>query len=248
MTCTEARTFLQNNLQNNLITAGTPEKHECEYPAGIAAHLQSCAQCRHFIADHAELQRLLNSVRNAAPQVSASLDAAVLANFRRNAERISVTNPVRSSRPFRVTSAWFWRGAVAAVVLLAALSLTLRSRAPKHQAQTAKPTLPQTKQPEITARVAQNVATSKAVSAPHRHTKPQPVAPAAALPALARDNFPPGFTSLMYCDPLSCNSPMDIIRMQLPTSSSAPSSPTGFTYADVLVGSDGVARGIRIVQ
>ena len=45
---------------------------------------------------------------------------------------------------------------------------------------------------------------------------------------------------------------MQLIRVQLPSSATAfesvPASPDGAIYADVLVGSDGIARGIRVVQ
>jgi len=56
----------------------------------------------------------------------------------------------------------------------------------------------------------------------------------------------------MYCDQLSCAEAMEIIRVQLPTSMAGltpGSTATGdAVFADVLVGPDGIARGIRIVE
>jgi len=56
----------------------------------------------------------------------------------------------------------------------------------------------------------------------------------------------------MYCDALSCGGAMQLIRVQLPSSAAAfepaAATPYGTIYADVLVGSDGIARGIRVVQ
>ena len=56
----------------------------------------------------------------------------------------------------------------------------------------------------------------------------------------------------MYCDELSCVDAMSVIRVQLPPFAAgfAPASMTNndVVYADVLVGSDGIARSIRIVQ
>jgi hypothetical protein len=56
----------------------------------------------------------------------------------------------------------------------------------------------------------------------------------------------------MYCDQLSCAEAMEVIRVQLPTSIAGltpGSTPTdGMVFADVLVGPDGIARGIRIVE
>ena len=64
--------------------------------------------------------------------------------------------------------------------------------------------------------------------------------------------LPPDFRSLMYCDELSCSGPMEVIRMQLPASdllfAPGSNSANGTVLADVLVGPDGIARGIRIVQ
>jgi hypothetical protein len=55
----------------------------------------------------------------------------------------------------------------------------------------------------------------------------------------------------MYCDELSCGGAMDVIRVQLPASTAALApalSSGGPVFADVLVGSDGIARGIRVVE
>ena len=58
--------------------------------------------------------------------------------------------------------------------------------------------------------------------------------------------------NLMYCDQISCSGALDIIRMQLPASPVAGDSTSApaqdVVLADVLVGSDGVARAIRIVN
>lgn len=56
----------------------------------------------------------------------------------------------------------------------------------------------------------------------------------------------------MYCDELSCGGVMELIRVQLPSSGIEPGSASAPAkapvIADVLVGPDGIARGIRIVQ
>jgi hypothetical protein len=56
----------------------------------------------------------------------------------------------------------------------------------------------------------------------------------------------------MYCDALSCGGTLQLIRVQLSSSAAAfepaAASPEGAIYADVLVGSDGIARGIRVVR
>ena len=72
----------------------------------------------------------------------------------------------------------------------------------------------------------------------------------ASTPVRAARSLPDGFRSLMYCDVLSCPEAMDMIRVQLPTSAMpGPAAgfiqPSGSVTADVLVGPDGIARGIR---
>lgn len=81
-----------------------------------------------------------------------------------------------------------------------------------------------------------------------------------ALPSVQRKNpvnhqdnpLPTGFQSLMYCDQLSCAGAMDVIRVQLASPvlgvSSVSPKASNFVSADVLVGSDGIARGIRVVE
>jgi 2-polyprenyl-6-methoxyphenol hydroxylase-like FAD-dependent oxidoreductase len=63
---------------------------------------------------------------------------------------------------------------------------------------------------------------------------------------------PEGFRSLMYCDELSCGGAMDVVRIQLQPSDvgliAAAQQNSNVVSADVLVGADGIARGIRIVR
>ena len=55
----------------------------------------------------------------------------------------------------------------------------------------------------------------------------------------------------MYCDELSCDGGMEVVRVQLPSSAAGfmpvPTVGNRVVTADVLVGADGFARGIRIV-
>jgi hypothetical protein len=57
----------------------------------------------------------------------------------------------------------------------------------------------------------------------------------------------------MYCDALSCPDAMDMIRVQLPASAMPKPLPGfvrtgGSVTADVLIGPDGIARGIRFEE
>jgi len=59
------------------------------------------------------------------------------------------------------------------------------------------------------------------------------------------------YVALMFCDPLSCSSDAQVVRMELPTpgmtgSGGEPDAQMGI--ADVVVGYDGVVRAVRIVN
>jgi hypothetical protein len=75
---------------------------------------------------------------------------------------------------------------------------------------------------------------------------------AAVSSASVSDSIPEGFRSLIYCDELSCGGAMDVVRIQLQPSNAglvaAASQSSNVVSADVLVGADGIARGIRIVR
>jgi 2-polyprenyl-6-methoxyphenol hydroxylase-like FAD-dependent oxidoreductase len=66
------------------------------------------------------------------------------------------------------------------------------------------------------------------------------------------DSIPEGFRSLMYCDELSCGGAMDVVRIELQPSDvglmATAQQDRNAISADVLVGADGIARGIRIVR
>lgn len=62
----------------------------------------------------------------------------------------------------------------------------------------------------------------------------------------------PGYSNLMYCDPVACSGPMQVVHIKVPVEQVKPnlgqSSGNGFVNADVLVGPDGVARAIRVAN
>lgn len=53
-----------------------------------------------------------------------------------------------------------------------------------------------------------------------------------------------GYTPLMFCDPLSCSSDAQVVRMELPPSPNAEGAAP--QIADVVVGYDGVVRAVRL--
>jgi hypothetical protein len=54
-----------------------------------------------------------------------------------------------------------------------------------------------------------------------------------------------GYVALMFCDPLSCSSDAQVVRMELPAPAGQDAQPQ---VADVVVGYDGLVRAVRIVN
>jgi len=75
---------------------------------------------------------------------------------------------------------------------------------------------------------------------------------AAANVAQSASSTWPGYSNLMYCDPVVCSGPMQVIHIKVPVGQVKPnvgqSEGNSFVNADVVVGPDGVARAIRVAN
>jgi hypothetical protein len=237
MTCHELRLHFED-----------PLRMDAEFP-GEAEHLAHCTACARFVEARCKLGSGLRLVRESAPEPSAALMTSVLANYR---AQISGGDPtlVRSrTRRFAVVA---WTTAAAAVLALAGALLlhpARRLETSNSKIESAQPPVAETGTFE---KGANRVPWTKAASSPKTRLRsarqPRRAPPAATTKSPVSEDF----RSLMYCDALSCGGAMQLIRVQLPSSAAAfePAAalPYGAIYADVLVGSDGIARGIRVVQ
>jgi hypothetical protein len=219
----------------------------------LAEHVSTCAGCNRFVESLRDVASGLGLFRESAPGVPASLDAAVLARFRDH--RGSLQNSKASfwiRRPARIALA---SGiALAAVLALIAAFLLPRKSvvAPLIQAESPHPSVA-SGQGEVPRHIAAAEVENR--KKPHVYSPRQS---GEALSAVRAATRLPGeaFRSLMYCDELSCGEGLELVRVQLPFQAMAmsPSTTPNATQfervvsADVLVGPDGVARGIRIVQ
>ena len=222
----------------------------------LAQHISGCDSCRRLAGMRKHMLANLCLLRDTAPNMSESLDASVIANYRKEMAWKQVTST--RSRPASFNGFWRLGVTAAAALLVIAAALVLRkSQNP------AEPNL----EPPPTRNVARNdqSAPPKPSYSVPRRKKTAHVAKSvtpradasgteqlsAAAPAFRPDDSQ-GFRSLMYCDELSCDGGMNVVRVQLPA------LPSGFlpaantvarpVSADVLVGADGFARGIRIVH
>jgi hypothetical protein len=237
MTCQELRRYFED-----------PKRLDAEF-RDEAEHLAHCAECARFIEARRELGAGLRLIRESDREPSAALDSIVLANYTAQIRAGSALHA--SAKPHRSDIA-NWSVIAAALALAAALAMhSLR----KVDISTAKTESVQrlTASPSAEPMQAANRISSLQSVVPLRRKRPlAPHHHPATVEAAAESSESEDFRSLMYCDPLSCGGLMQVIRVQLPPSAAAfeatANSANGEIYADVLVGPDGVARGIRVVQ
>jgi hypothetical protein len=244
MTCKELRWYFEDHLRDAEVRCAR---------GAVTEHAATCADCSRFVAEQRELGRSLREMRESAAPVPQSVDTAVLLNYRLHMADQSTRQQVRINRKFRPRLAWSFAAIGVGLLVVVGFLLFSRQRAINT---TAHPTAIPTD--TVSAREA-----PKSPAPEVRRPKPKPVkarrvlpsAPerTASLPVRNVRSLPEGFRSLMYCDELSCPQDMEMIRVQLP-SSAMPRQVSGFlrtggsVTADVLVGPDGIARGIRLEE
>ena len=215
--------------------------------AAAAEHLVVCVDCQQFVDRESDLRKSLQSVRAAVPQVPAALDTSVLKYYRQHIQQSRAAASFRQGMRAPMIIRWGFGFAGAVLIAAVALVLPRRTTTMSTAPRMVKPGLvtpAQSRNGDIYSRGQATSLKRKAVARPSHRT-------AMSTTASAGDSIPAEFGSVMYCDQLSCAGAMDIIRVQL----AAPTPPASFAdrgnepvYADVLVGADGIARGIRIEQ
>lgn len=243
MNCQELRSYLQEHPRAAL-SSGVEG-------AEISSHLALCAECSRMLKQQREIADILRVVRESECDIPAALDAAVLASYRRQIPDVKNTTVVSvwRSRPvaFLACSA-----AVAALVFAAILFISPRrgvTRIANPPSELpAESTVQNAEKPTVD--IAKVVPRPKRGAARNEHDgRSGRLSARMSEPHLPQE----AFRSLMYCDELSCSDAMEMIRLQLPASyvtrpmpASVPAN--GVVTADVLVGPDGIARGIRIEE
>ncbi len=239
MNCRE----LESNFENSAASELPRLSDEAE------RHLLTCVFCRSFVDTQKEIYAGLRVLREEAPKVPASLDVAVLTRYR---EQTAVPTLGRTGSRWRIAALWPVAAAAVALVIAATLFVSRPHKAidahvqPVPVEQVAPVSQSQHEQIAAMPRKEKHapIATAKRphITAEQRSSAPAP----AVLQASSQE-----FRSLMYCDELSCDGGMDVVRIELPALLPEPpgASRTLRTIsADVLVGADGFARGIRIVH
>lgn len=229
----------------------TNPRLDADFPPAVVSHATSCASCSRFVDEQLALKKSLQSLRETAAEAPDTFDARVLADFRMRG--LDAKPTMLSLGHISSSSALRWGVAGAAALVIAAILFTSTRRAPKANLQTqtrsgAVASVSSDATPLVTPKV------PAPSMKPKRRVIPRPVPNRSAVASNRLDNrLPAGFRSLMYCDALTCSAPMQMIRVQIPSGLIARPTPSlvntsGAVNADVLIGSDGIARGIRIVD
>ena len=205
----------------------------------LLAHARECHVCALRVDSELALREsllsLADSSRSATP--SALVKDNLLAELARKAP---------APAPRRMF--WGFALAAAAVLCIAAVVLFWRSKAQQVPAQVAvQPSAP-----------APKIAALPKVQEPPKQQPPkqQPVVTAAARPRRTvsprqtqQVAAPNDFYPVVMCDSLSCAGPMFSVRVELPRSPLVIRSGASRTVqADLLVGEDGLVRGVRVLQ
>jgi len=248
MTCKELRCYFEDHLLDAEV---------CAARGAVAEHASTCPDCSRFVAEQRELGKSLREIRESAGPVAQSVDTAVLSNYQRHIADQRAQHHATINGKVRPRLVWGFAAFAAGLLLVAGVLLFWRQP-------TAITTAPPTTIPAdtVSAKEAPKSPAAEVRGDVRRHT-PKPlnakrVFPSspertARLPVRSVRSLPEGFRSLMYCDELSCPQDMEMIRVQLPTSAmprqvSSFVQTGGSVTADVLVGPDGIARGIRLEE
>lgn len=225
-------------------------------------HTEECPKCgawldrQHMLAASMQTLQARTAGRQAGPQV----ERALLRMYRQ--APFEATHPVaaRHSAPiaFRL-SRFFEVGAYAAVAAALVVGLFLGVRLLEQRSM--KGPVQGQAGPAATqqSETAKDITPGEVVLSSHEHpvisAKPRVVSrPAQTLhtaqpsSADASQSDYPDYVALMFCDPLSCSTDTQVIRMELPGTGAAAGRDGQTQLADVVVGYDGVVRAMRIVN
>ncbi len=201
--------------------------------------------------------------RTAGREAGPHVERALLRMFRQ--DPFEATQPVAALRSAPIAwrlSRFFEVGAYAAVaaalmvgVFLGVRLLEQRSATGPVQSQSASvPPAQQAQSVEGPARQeARTAMPERPVTLSKRNPVVHPVsrgnkAGPSSSATVAQSTEDPEYVSLMFCDPLSCSSEAQVVRMELPPTGAASDRDAQPLVADVVVGYDGVVRAMRIVN
>jgi hypothetical protein len=236
MSCRQIREHVEN-FQDRDLDLGS-------FPADVLAHLNLCAHCKLWLGHRRELALTLRRLRESAPEAPTSLDASVLQTFREHSSA-----PKRGSALHKTVNPGAILGLSAALLAMVILISLLPGRRAVPRIEPIRGKQPIARELPALASISTPPSAMKPASF-QAHKKLGKYNPRQRAAIAENHSLHSGFTSLMYCDQLSCAGDMEIVRVQLSPSMLGlpPGQADSSIRADVLVGLDGIARGIRLEQ
>lgn len=234
----------------------------------LSAHASECGSCREWLESHRALGNAFHALSSetAEQQAGPQVEQTVLRAFRNHdfAPPV-VVMPQRATASLWTLSRVFEYGAYAAVAAALIVGVFLGVRVLRDSQSKATPV-----EATVTAPQSQGASSSALESKSGLAEQPASAATAKVAgsaggetPVVAVKRTVPvrvetetstsesaEYVPLMLCDPLICSGDEQVIRMELPASGSASADGgSGQTVlADVVIGEDGLVRGMRIVN
>ena len=235
----------------------------------ILTHAQQCEGCGGWLQNQRTVAASLHTLQaqTAAMQAGPRVERTLLRAFRQTrAESAPQPMVTRVSAPtaFRL-SHFFEIGAYVAVAAAIIVSVFLGIRLLQHSSRTVPvqsgitpgSTRPLLQKPAVAAqgdssKLASSVAHSRNINAARSRARRNDSAGVAAATVQtvaaeeSQTDADADYVALMFCDPLSCSSDSQVVRMELPANGAEQNSRP--SVADLVVGYDGVVRAVRIVN
>jgi hypothetical protein len=241
---------------------------EAETSQGAVDHARSCPRCALRLSDQRKLAVALRAVSAAAwnEQAPAHVEDSLLGAFRARFDASLPATAAQRASPRRsgAVARRVWAVAAAAMLLLGlAVAWKLRPTAPVQPVKLASSARPATnKQAEERTAGGNSETHSTSAAVLHVVPRPRPTAKYGApshLVATPDETAPTEVTSRFYVLPYGSGLDLDegwgLVRVQVPRASLeslgvpvSGGSADEMLTADVVVGQDGLARGIRFVQ
>ena len=228
------------------------------------AHTEECSRCAEYLQEERRLSLRLGFLSQVmqAQEAPAQLESVLMAAFREHAAQASENSSIplhAGPRFWAHQKFWVWGARAAALAAIFALVIGLESgnRVPSQAPSSAASNTqgPQAETAPVTSAVVKQHELNERHPAIQISKRGHAVVPGARAPAHEETTLADssGFIPLVYCDELNCGTPGDVVRVELPASSLpimgfASTNVTGPIRADVVVGEDGVARAIRLVD
>ncbi len=231
----------------------------------IVDHAGECQKCAAWLQQQRTLAASMQTLqtRTAACAAGPDVEQALLRAFRQGTFRPAKSEMAHQFTPIAMRlSRFFEVGAyvavAAAIVVALFLGVRLLERRSVNMPMTSQVAQPSVSVPSVVAGNSESQPHSQLPAVSRSKVNRPPARRVQSASKSSPDTTEPSpastdadYVALMLCDPLSCSSDAQVVRMELPSPGMAASGDeqdAQMRIADVVVGYDGVVRAVRIVN